>query len=283
MSEHAHRSLGADPAVIATALAIGHDAPVIADASFAIPTASVTAVIGPNGSGKSTLLNAIAGLLEPMHGSLEVLGRRPKQAQTDVSYVLQGTAITPGVPITVRQTVRMARYATTGPLGRWRQRDRDLVASAMRQLDIDSLDRRHLSELSGGQRQRVFVAQAVAQDHAMLLMDEPLTGLDLNSARTIDELIHAESERGCTVIITTHDLDEARAAQHVLLLGAGQVISGPPAQVLTTANLTRAYGLGTRHPTHPIDTHPPTAHHEEVDRADRQVPSQRTSSAYDPF
>jgi manganese transport system ATP-binding protein len=283
MSEHAHRSLGADPAVIATALAIGHDAPVIADASFAIPTASVTAVIGPNGSGKSTLLNAIAGLLEPMHGSLEVLGRRPKQAQTDVSYVLQGTAITPGVPITVRQTVRMARYATTGPLGRWRQRDRDLVASAMRQLDIDGLDRRHLSELSAGQRQRVFVAQAVAQDHAMLLMDEPLTGLDLNSARTIDELIHAESERGCTVIITTHDLDEARAAQHVLLLGAGQVISGPPAQVLTTANLTRAYGLGTRHPTHPIDTHPPTAHHEEVDRADRQVPSQRISSAYDPF
>lgn len=276
MPEHAHRGPGEEPAVIATDLAIGHDAPVIADASFAIPTGSVTAVIGPNGSGKSTLLNAIAGLLEPMHGSLEVMGRRPRQAQTDVSYVLQGTVITPGVPITVRQTVRMARYATTGPLGRWRQRDRDLVASAMRQLEIEDLGRRHLSELSGGQRQRVFVAQAIAQDHAMLLMDEPLTGLDLSSARTIDELIHAESDRGCTVIITTHDLDEARAAQHVLLMGAGQVISGPPAQVLTTENLTRAYGLGARHPTHPIDTHPPTAHHDEVDLGGRQVASPKS-------
>ena len=96
----------------------------------------------------------------------------------------------------------------------------------------------------------------------MLLMDEPLTGLDLSSARTIDRIIHSESDRGCTVIITTHDLDEARAAQHVLLLGAGRVVSGSPQQVLTTEHLTEAYGLGQRHPTHPFDTQPPTAHHD---------------------
>ena len=252
----------ADPAVRAVDLAIGHDAPVLTNASFTIPRGSVTAVIGPNGSGKSTLLHAIAGLLPPLQGSLQVLGREPNQAQVDVSYVLQGTVVTPGVPITVRQTVKMARYATTGTLGRWRTRDRELVSAAMRELGIEDLSGRHLSELSGGQRQRVFVAQAIAQDHAMLLMDEPLTGLDLNSARTIDEIIHAESDRGCTVIITTHDLDEARAAQHVLLLGAGLVVSGSPQEVLTTQNLTVAYGLGQRHPTHPIDTQPPTAHHE---------------------
>lgn len=250
------------PAVEAVNLSIGHGVPVIAAANFIIPRGSVTAIIGPNGSGKSTLLHAIAGLLPALQGSLMVLDRAPKDSQAEVSYVLQGTPITPGVPITVRQTVKMARYASTGILGRWRARDRDIVSNALRALDIEPLAGRHLGELSGGQRQRVFVAQAIAQDHAMLLMDEPLTGLDLSSARTIDEIIHSESDRGCTVILTTHELDEARAAQHVLLLGAGMVVAGPPEQVLTTENLTIAYGLGQRHPTHPIDTATPTAHHE---------------------
>lgn len=262
MTDHSPATADAKAAVRAVDLTIGHDGPVLAGASFSIPRGSVTAVIGPNGSGKSTLLHAIAGLLAPLTGSLEVLGREPRQTQPEVSYVLQGTAVTPGAPITVLQAVKMARYRTTGLLGRWRQRDRDLVHAAIHELELDSLVHRHLSELSGGQRQRVFVAQAIAQDHAILLMDEPLTGLDLPSAEAIDRIIHAESDRGCTVIITTHDLDEARAAQHALLLGAGMVVAGPPDAVLTTEHLTVAYGLGQRHPTHPIDTRPPTAHHE---------------------
>ena len=261
---------GREIVVRARDLALGYGRPAFNGASFDIPGGVVAAVIGPNGSGKSTLLHAIAGLLEPLHGSLEVIGQMPAQAQSSISYVLQGTSVTKGVPITVREAVRMARYRTSGLIRRMRSQDRARIDAALADLGIQDLAARHLSELSGGQRQRVFVAQAVAQDHAMLLMDEPLTGLDFTSAEAIDRIIHKESDMGCTVIITTHDLDEARAAQYVLLLGSGRLIAGPPEQVLTTDHLTEAYGLGRRHPTHPMDTHPPTAHHDHGHRSDQR-------------
>ncbi len=94
----------------------------------------------------------------------------------------------------------------------------------------------------------MFVAQALAQEHSVLLMDEPLTGLDINSAQTIDDIIHAEPTRGCSVVFTTHDLEKAKAADHVLLMSGHVVASGPPESVLTPANLSRAYGLGLLHP-----------------------------------
>ena len=91
---------------------------------------------------------------------------------------------------------------------------------------------RHLGDLSGGQRQRVFVAQGLAQDHDILLLDEPLTGLDITSAQAIDDVIHDENTRGCTIVMTTHDLAEAQVANHVVLLsrpgrGLGAAGGGP--------------------------------------------------------
>jgi len=131
----------------------------------------------------------------------------------------------------------------------------------MELLDIVDLGRRHLSELSGGQRQRVYVAQGVAQDHDLLLLDEPLTGLDLRSAKTIDSIIHSEPEHGCSVILTTHDLEEARAADHVLLMAGKVQASGRPEDVLTSRNLTLAYGLGALHDRDEAALLFPTEHH----------------------
>lgn len=215
--------------------------------SFTIPVGAVTAVIGPNGSGKSTVLNAIAGLVEPTAGSLEVLGRMPLEARSRVSYVLQSVTVPVGTPLTVAETVGMGRYPNLGLWRRRRDNDRRRVEWAIDQLDIADLAHRHLTELSGGQRQRVYVAQGIAQSHELLLLDEPLTGLDLVSARTIDRIIHSERHRGCSVVLTTHDLDEARAADHVLLMNGRVVASGPPEHVLTTDNLEIAYGLGALH------------------------------------
>ena len=215
--------------------------------SFTIPARAVTAVIGPNGSGKSTVLNALAGLVQPASGTIEVLGTSPDKARSRVSYVLQHVTVPVGTPLTVAEAVGMGRYPA---LGMWRRRsatDRQRVQSAMERLKISDLARRHLTELSGGQRQRVYVAQGIAQGHEVLLLDEPLTGLDLVSARTIDSIIHSERDRGCSVVLTTHDLGEARAADHVLLMKGRVVASGPPEQVLTTANLEAAYGLGALH------------------------------------
>ncbi|MBH0052669.1 MULTISPECIES: metal ABC transporter ATP-binding protein [unclassified Salinibacterium] len=221
----------------------------LAASSFEIPAGKVTAVIGPNGSGKSTVLHALAGLIKPKQGDIEVLGDTPLAARRRVSYVLQTVAMPTGTPITVRETVAMARYSNLGLWRRSTPADRAKVDWAINELDVNDLQRRHLGELSGGQRQRVYMAQGIAQDHDLLLLDEPLTGLDLVSARTIDRIIHAERDNSQTVVLTTHDLDEARAADHVLLVSGRVVASGPPEKVLTRHNLEVAYGLGALHET----------------------------------
>jgi manganese transport system ATP-binding protein len=189
-----------------------------------------------------------------------------------VSYVLQHTDIAAGTPLTVREAVGMARYPQLGLLRRPSREDRAKVDEAMSLLKIADLAERHLTELSGGQRQRVYVAQGVAQDHDILLLDEPLTGLDLLSAKTIDAIIHEEPEHGCAVVLTTHDLEEAAAADHVLLTCGRVLASGPPSAVLTSANLATAYGLGALHDIDERAPLLPTEHHEGHDHSGEHGP-----------
>jgi len=213
----------------------------LAASDLDIPAGTVTAVIGPNGSGKSTLLHAIAGLLEPVGGELGVLVSYPKHQ--GAAYVLQSTKVHEEMPITVREVVSMSRYFRLGMFGRFQAGDRDACRSAMERLDVFDLADRHLDELSGGQRQRVFVAQGLAQEADLLLLDEPVTGLDIVSRDRILEAVAAERDRGVTVVMTTHDLGEAAGADHVVLLSGHVVASGPPEEVLTTHCLTKAYGI----------------------------------------
>ena len=233
----------------------------ISASDFSIPAGKITAIIGPNGSGKSTILHAIAGLLSISSGNLSVFNNTPLLSQSQISYVLQYTTVPAGTPLTVMEAVAMARYPGLGLFGRPSKEDKKRVLSAMARLEISDLAKRHLTELSGGQRQRVYVAQGIAQDHAMLLLDEPLTGLDINSAKTIDSIIHDEPARGCSVVLTTHDLEEARAADHVILTAGHVVGCGKPVDVLTTENLTNAYGLGSLHEHETTDLILPTEHH----------------------
>jgi iron complex transport system ATP-binding protein len=215
----------------------------LGSSSFTIPSESTTAIIGPNGSGKSTLLNAIAGLTEPSSGSLTV----GTGSTTRISYVLQSTRVNDALPITVREVVSMGRYASAGPYRPLGAPDRAIIEEAMDRVGISDIATRHLDDLSGGQRQRVFVAQGLAQEHSILLLDEPLTGIDLTTAQAIDAVIHDETERGCTVVMTTHDLSEAQFAGHVLLLAGRVVASGPPEAVLTSDHLVEAYGPSLLH------------------------------------
>jgi ABC-type Mn2+/Zn2+ transport system ATPase subunit len=217
----------------------------VAASTLAIPAGLVTAVIGPNGSGKSTMLNAIAGLLEPLRGLLEVPARH--NGSRRIAYVLQTTKVNDALPITVREVVAMGRYPRLGLYGRLTVDDREAIATAMARTGTESLGGRHLHELSGGQRQRVFVAQGLAQDHDILMLDEPLTGIDLPTAQAIDEVIHDERGRGCTVIMTTHDLSEAMVADFVVLLSGRVVAAGPPDEILTRDNLVAAYGHALLH------------------------------------
>lgn len=234
------------PAVVGSDLVLGYEGVVsLASSSFEIPAGRITAVIGPNGSGKSTLLHAIAGLLRPMSGTIEVDG--PGRRAHRVSYVLQVTKVNDALPITVREVVAMGRYGSAGTWRRLGASDRAAIDEAMERTAITGLAGRHLGELSGGQRQRVFIAQGLVQDHGLLLLDEPLTGIDLPTAQAIDEVIHDERERGCTVVLTTHDLTEAEAADHVILLSGRVVAWGPPAAVLIPEHLVSAYGPSLLH------------------------------------
>ncbi|MBN2113140.1 MAG: ABC transporter ATP-binding protein [Acidimicrobiia bacterium] len=223
----------------------GHLAVDVSD--FVIPAGRLTAVIGPNGSGKSTLLNAMAGLLPPRRGTLEVLGRSPGRARRRVAYVLQATKVNEVMPITVRETVAMGRYAALGPWGFLRGPHRRAYLEAMERLEVADLAGRHLHELSGGQRQRVFVAQGLAQQADMLLLDEPVTGLDLVSTERIREAVVAETARGVTVVLTTHDVADANRADHVILMSGRVHAEGPPAQALHPDRLSEAYGIGIVH------------------------------------
>ena len=253
----------------------------VAPSSTEIPASSITAIIGPNGSGKSTMLNGIAGLVQPSTGSITTLpiGDRPRH----VAYVLQATRVNESLPITVREVVTMGRYPSTGSYRRLGSADRSAVAAAMERMEIAGLADRHITELSGGQRQRVFVAQGLAQEHDMLLLDEPLTGLDITSAQAIDDVIHEEQSHGCTIVQTTHDLTAAQVADYVVLMSGRIVASGPPRDVLTEDNLRAAYGPSLIHMDDtrlflddPAHQHPTEAHehqdrsiHLEVSRTDR--------------
>jgi manganese transport system ATP-binding protein len=143
--------------------------------------------------------------------------------------------------VTVREVVAMGRFASLGLLGRFGAADRKAVAAAMERLGLTPLAERHLHELSGGQRQRVFVAQGLAQDRDMLLLDEPMTALDGPSAMAINAAITEERRSGRAVVVTTHDLAEAAQADHVILLSRRVVAEGPPGDVLRGPLLSEAY------------------------------------------
>ena len=227
---------------------LGYDGAVaVAESDFAVPRGRLTAVIGPNGSGKSTLLGALAGLIEPRRGTIQVLGVSPAEARRRVAYVLQSTKVNESMPVTVRETVLMGRYASSGPFRPLTRSDRTSCRTALERLAIADLAHRHLHELSWGQRQRVFVAQGLVQQGDMLLLDEPITGLDLVSTETIRRVVREELERGTTVVLTTHDVADAGNADHVILMAGKVHTEGPPALALHPDRLSDAYGIGILH------------------------------------
>jgi manganese transport system ATP-binding protein len=237
------RAVTASPAVRAVGVTLAHGREVaLRDVDLELPARSVTALIGPNGSGKSTFLDALAGLVPVRTGTLEVLGGTPTSARPRVAYVLQETPVGEHLPLSVRAVVRMGRYAHRGALQRLRAEDHRLVDRAMERLEVTALADRQLGELSGGQRQRVFVAQGLAQGGDLLLLDEPVNGLDAASRQRILEVVAEEAAAGTTIVVTTHDLDDARRADRVVLVAGAVVAQGTPGEVLVPEVLRRAYG-----------------------------------------
>lgn len=210
--------------------------------SLEIAAGDLVAVIGPNGSGKSTLLAVISGLIAPQRGDVRVLGATPAARHAEIAHVMQTTVTNPSLPLTVRETVRMGRYARSGAFRPLRAADRQAVDEAIERMHITDLVNRQLNELSGGQRQRAYVAQGLAQQAEILLLDEPVTGLDLVTQDRINTVIEQERAAGRTILQTTHDIGTARVADHVVLLATSVIAVGPPGKVLNPDDLATAYG-----------------------------------------
>ncbi|MFJ8594996.1 zinc ABC transporter ATP-binding protein AztA [Streptomyces sp. NPDC093598] len=227
----------ADQRVRMTGLDAGYPGrPVLHQLTAGIPALATTALVGPNGSGKSTLLGVLAGVIEATSGQLRYAEGRPP------AFVPQRGAVGDALPLTARQTVEMGRWGERGLWRRLTRHDRAVVDSALERLGVADLAARQLGELSGGQRQRVLIAQGLAQQSDLLLLDEPTTGLDPEARERITTLLTDLVADGTTVVQATHDLEAARSADACLLLSDGRLVGqGPPEQVLTPGALAKIW------------------------------------------
>ncbi|HWR03708.1 MAG TPA: ABC transporter ATP-binding protein [Humidesulfovibrio sp.] len=222
------------------------------------------ALLGPNGSGKTTLLSALAGLITPMRGAVELAGRDltglpARERAKLVSCVPQGASAPQGY--TVRELVRMGRFAHTGFLGGYGPQDEEAAQAALIEAGCLDLAERQAAELSGGEYQRVLLARALCQGRAALLLDEATSALDLARRVEAFDLLARQHAAGGTILAAVHDLNLAALyCPRLIFLKAGRVaLDGPTLDVFTEANLKDIYETDLRVAPHPV-TGAPQAH-----------------------
>src|SRR3972149_2205823 len=213
---------------------------------FTLQRGERLAVVGPNGAGKSTLFKVIAGILRPSRGLVEVAGHEPG-GHICIAYVPQRTQVDWNFPATVADVVMMGRAGKLGLL-RWpTTHDWKLVRQALATVRLLDLADRQIQQLSGGQQQRMFIARALAQEAELILMDEPLTGLDSRAQEELFSVLDLLHEQGVTVMVALHDLKIAgERFDRVMLLNRHLVGIGPAETVLDPVHLMDAYGSHLR-------------------------------------
>ncbi|GAB4575571.1 MAG: metal ABC transporter ATP-binding protein [Anaerolineae bacterium] len=210
--------------------------------SFTVQPGESVAVLGPNGAGKSTLFKAIVGLIPHTTGYISLYGEPCADSHRMIGYVPQQDAIDWRFPVTVRDVVMMGRARHIGWL-RWPGRkDWQIVDALLDRVGMRPFRDRQIGQLSGGQRRRVFIARALAQETNVLLLDEPLSGVDVAAGEEIMAVLDVLHQEGVTIILATHDMSMAATRFDRLLLVNREVIAfGPADEVLTADNLSRAY------------------------------------------
>jgi manganese/zinc/iron transport system ATP- binding protein len=217
--------------------------PTLSDVNLELPAGSITGVVGPNGSGKSTLLRAILGLTPHVSGDVRIHGVEADRARDRIAYVPQREVVDWGFPINAADVVMMGRYPRLGVVRRPRNDDRRRVADALARVGMEPYAGRQIGALSGGQQQRVFLARALAQGASVLLLDEPMTGVDRATEQAIDALLRELRDGGATVVITTHDLESAAEQCDLLAFVNHRLVAfGPPADTFTPATLHATFG-----------------------------------------
>jgi manganese/iron transport system ATP-binding protein len=220
------------------------------NASFEIPTGTITALVGVNGAGKSTLFKAIMGFVPAAKGEITVLGMPVKDAlrQNIVAYVPQSEEVDWSFPVLVEDVVMMGRYGHMGFLRRPSQLDHDVVTSSLERVNMIEFRHRQIGELSGGQRKRVFLARALAQEGKVVLLDEPFTGVDVQTEDAIIRLLREMRDEGRVMLVSTHNLGSVpEFCDRTVLVKETVLAYGLTETTFTHDNLELAFGGVLRH------------------------------------
>ncbi len=217
--------------------------PVLWDVDLDVPEGALMAVVGPNGAGKSTLIKAALGLTPRAAGTVRLYGEEVRLNRGAVAYVPQRSAVDWDFPTNALDLVMMGLYGRLGWLRRPGRRERERAMECLEQVGMADFARRQISRLSGGQQQRVFLARALAQDARLLIMDEPMAGVDAVTEKAVFEIMAGLQREGRTLLVVHHDLDSvAERFDHVVLLNTRLIAAGRTRETLTPENLALAYG-----------------------------------------
>jgi iron complex transport system ATP-binding protein len=235
----------------ATGLSLGYPGgpTIVSELDVEIPIGRITSIVGANGCGKSTLLRGLARLLAPRAGVVVLDGQsihrqRTKEVAKKIGLLPQGPVVPEG--LTVEDLVARGRYPHQTLLQQWSKADEAAVEHALHETQTAELRTRLVDELSGGQRQRVWIALALAQETAILLLDEPTTFLDLAHQIEVLNLLAALNEREQrTVVLVLHDINQAaRYSHHVIAMRRGRIlVQGTPVQVITEQTIPDIFGI----------------------------------------
>lgn len=235
----------------------GHTA--LKGVSVALVSGQIYGLVGANGAGKSTLFKVMMGLVKPSEGQVRIAGLSVRQAlrALRVSYVPQTEEVDWNFPIRVEDVVMMGRYGHMGLLRRPRLADRQAVEAALSRVGLWDLRYRQIGELSGGQKKRVFVARALAQGGQIILLDEPFTGVDIQTEDTLIALFRALAEEGRLIVVSTHNLGSVpNFCDQVILINQRILAMGPVQTTFTQENLALAFsGMLRQHRLKGADLH----------------------------
>ena len=220
------------------------------NASFQIPTGTITALVGINGAGKSTLFKSIMGFLPVSSGEISVLGLSIKSAlkQNIIAYVPLAEEVDWSFPVLVKDVVMMGRYGHMGFFRNPKTADHNAVKTALARVNMSKFCDRQIGELSGGQRKRVFLARALAQNSKIILLDEPFTGVDVQTEDAIINLLGELKNEGRIMLVSTHNLGSVpEFCDRAILINQTVLAHGPTRTTFTKENLELAFGGVLRH------------------------------------
>ena len=213
------------------------------DVCFSIAAGSLSGIIGPNGGGKSSLLKSVVGLVEPDNGQITVLGRPSAEMRKSIGFVPQSELVDWVFPVSVWDVVMMGLTPRRGLFKTHSRADREAAAEALTIVDLADLRQRGIGELSGGQRRRALLARAIASEPPILLLDEPMAGLDPTAQHRFLDIIDRLRDKGTTVIMCTHNLTcVSTRATDVAIINGRLIAYGPPDEVLIEPVLAEAFG-----------------------------------------